>query len=185
MPRSVCIGSLNIIALYIRDRASLNVAIYKELVPRPFEDMMLCLMSKALPHASGISMGWELFILWLRGFFLFLRPWEKKEIYVWSCSDITEPRNPRTWLNCGPKRMRNREMIPKQSSTCSVHVHPCQTCWWLTGCLLQGAHCVFGIAAVLKCFPQTLRLQPHTSVMVWGDGAVGEVIQSWGLTQLS
>lgn len=58
----MCIGSLNSIALYIRDRASLNVAICKELVPRPFEDMTLCLMSKALPHGPGIFMGWETFI---------------------------------------------------------------------------------------------------------------------------
>lgn len=169
----MCIGSLNIIALYIRDRASLNVAIYRELVPGPFEDMMLCLMPKALPHASGIFMEWELFIFVAEKFLSLPQALTEKKIYVWSCSDITEPRNPRTWLNCGPKRMRNREVIPKQSSTCSIHVHLCQTCWWLAGCLLQGAHCVFGIAAVLKCSPQTLRLQPHTSVMVWGDGAVG------------
>lgn len=124
----MCTGSLNIIALYIRDRASLNAAICRELVPAPFEDTTLCLMSKALPHAPGIFMGWELFISVAEMFLSLPQALTEKKyiyiyIYVWSCSDITEPRNPRTWLNCGPKRMRNREMIPKQSSTCPIHFH--------------------------------------------------------------
>lgn len=58
-PGRLCVGSLNIEALHRRDRAPLNVAICRELVPTPSEGMALFLMSEALPCGSGIFMGWE------------------------------------------------------------------------------------------------------------------------------
>lgn len=78
----MCTNSLNIIALYIRVGASLNVAICRELVPGLFEDMTLCLMSKTLPHAPGIFMGWELFISVAERFLSLPQPLtEKKCMY--------------------------------------------------------------------------------------------------------